>query len=147
MGQKNKLVTVEEAARSCACRQVRTAARAVTRAYDRALRPAGLRSTQFTILVAASVAGGIPLHRLANVLGLERTTLTRNLAAIEREGLIRIARVDGRTRNVMLSSAGTTRLEQALQLWDQAQQALRNKLGEKGWSILHDSLAKLSKVA
>jgi predicted transcriptional regulator len=81
------------------------AARAVTRTYDRALRPSGLRSTQFSILVAASVAGGIPLHRLAKILGLERTTLTRNLAAIEREGLIQIASVDGRTRNVILSPA------------------------------------------
>jgi hypothetical protein len=55
--------------------------------------------------------------------------------------------VDGRTRNVSLSSTGAARLKQALQLWDQAQQTLRNKLGAKGWSILHDSLAKLAKVA
>src|ERR1700751_3034586 len=47
------------------------AARAVTRAYDEALRPVGLRSTQFTVLVAASVANGIPLNRLATMLGLE----------------------------------------------------------------------------
>src|ERR1700681_2378845 len=132
-------VTKQEAAVSCACQQVRMAARAVTRAYDRALRPSGLRSTQFTILVAASVAGGIPLHRLANVLGLERTTLTRNLAAIAREGLIQVANVDGRTRNVLLSSTGTARLKQALPLWDQAQQTLRKKLGPKGWSLLGDN--------
>jgi DNA-binding MarR family transcriptional regulator len=123
------------------------AARAVTRTYDRALRPSGLRSTQFTILVAASVSGGIPLHRLANILGLERTTLTRNLAAIEREGLIQVARVDGRTRNVLISPSGTARLKQALLLWDKVQQTLRHKLGEKGWSILHESLEKLAKVA
>lgn len=123
------------------------AARAVTRAYDRALRPSGLRSTQFTILVAASIAEGIPLHRLADILGLERTTLTRNLAAIEREGLIHVASVDGRTRSVRLTSDGAERLKQALPLWDQAQQTLRNKVGEKGWTILHDSLAKLTEVA
>lgn len=123
------------------------AARAVTRAYDRALRPSGLRSTQFTILVAASVAEGIPLHRLADILGLERTTLTRNLAAIKREGLIQVASVDGRTRSVLLTSVGAERLKQALLLWDQAQQTLRNQLGEKGWSILNDGLAKLTEVA
>jgi DNA-binding MarR family transcriptional regulator len=147
MDRKKRPATEEEAARSCACQKVRMAARAVTRTYDRALRPSGLRSTQFSILVAASVAGGIPLHRLAKILGLERTTLTRNLAAIEREGLIQIASVDGRTRNVILSPAGAARLKQALQLWDQVQQRLRNKLGAKGWSTLHDSLAKLAKVA
>lgn len=147
MGQKKRSVTEQEAAISCVCQNVRMAARAVTRAYDRTLRPSGLRSTQFTILVAASVAGGVPLHRLANILGLERTTLTRNLAAIEREGLIEVTSVDGRTRNVLISPAGTARLKQALLLWDQAQQTLRNKLGEKTWSILQDTLASLAKLA
>jgi DNA-binding MarR family transcriptional regulator len=147
MAQKKNSVTKEEAATSCACQKVRMAARAVTRAYDRALRPVGLRSTQFTILVAASVAEGIPLHRLANILGLERTTLTRNLAAIEREGLIQVTSVNGRTRNVLLSSTGETKLQQALLLWDQAQEKLRRKLGEKEWSILNDSLTKLAKTA
>ena len=146
MAKKKRIVTEEEAATSCACQRVRMAARAVTRAYDRALRPCGLRSTQFTILVAASVAGGIPLHRLAEALGLERTTLTRNLAAIEREGLIEVASVDGRTRNVLVSSLGSARLNQALPYWDQAQQTLRNKLGEKAWSTLDETLTKLAKV-
>src|SRR6266404_7750605 len=81
-----KKVTAQEAATMCACQKVRIAARAVTRAYDEVLRPTGLRSTQFTVLVAASVAAGIPLNRLATVLGLERTTLTRSLDGIEKEG-------------------------------------------------------------
>ncbi len=65
----------------------------------------------------------------------------------EREGLIEVTSVDGRTRNVRISTAGTARLKQALLLWDQAQQTLRNKLGEKAWSILQDTLAHLAKVA
>src|ERR1700730_16330140 len=147
MAKKKRIVTEEEAATSCACQRVRMAARAVTRAYDRALRPCGLRSTQFAILVAASVAGGIPLHRLAEALGLERTTLTRNLAAIEREGLIEVADVDGRPRKVIVLPAGETLLTQALLLWNQAQQRLREKLGEEGWSSLRDSLGDLAKFA
>ena len=127
MSSNKRSVTKQEAAVSCACQQVRMAARAVTRAYDRALRPSGLRSTQFTILVAASVAGGIPLHRLAKILGLERTTLTRNLAAIERKGLIEVAEVDGRTRNVIILPAGEALLTQALLLWDRAQEGLAAK--------------------
>jgi DNA-binding MarR family transcriptional regulator len=140
-------VTELDAATECACQKVRMAARAVTRAYDRALRPSGLRSTQFTVLVAASVAEGISLHRLADILGLERTTLTRNLSALEREGLIQITSVDGRTRNVRLSSTGQARLKQALPLWDQAQENLRHKLGEKEWEILNHGLAQLAAVA
>jgi DNA-binding MarR family transcriptional regulator len=140
-------VTEQDAATTCACQKVRMAARAVTRAYDQALRPAGLRSTQFTLLVAASVAGGIPLHRLADMLGLERTTLTRNLAAIAREGLVQVASVDGRTRNVLLAPAGAARLKQALPLWNRVQQTLRLKLGEEAWSRMDDSLAKLAELA
>lgn len=144
---KKTRVTVEEAATTCACQKARMAARAVTRAYDEALRSTGLRSTQFTVMVAASVAGGIPLRQLAVILGLERTTLTRNLAALETQGLIRIARVDGRTRKVVISPVGADRLEKALPLWDRAQQTLRGKLGEQEWLAIHTSLEKLADAA
>ena len=123
------------------------AARAVTREYDEVLRPAGLRSTQFTILVAASFADGIPLNRLAAMIGLERTTLTRNLAVIEREGLIRVENVDRRTRNVVITSKGSARLDNALPLWAQAQRKLRTRLGEQGWSITQNTLTKLAEAA
>ena len=66
------MATLQDAAASCACLKARKAARAVTRAYDRALRPSGLRVTQLNILGAAGVAGGAPLGKLANILGMER---------------------------------------------------------------------------
>jgi DNA-binding MarR family transcriptional regulator len=139
-----KSVTAEDAATTCACHKARIAARAVTRAYDEALRPVGLRSTQFTVLVAASVATGIPLNQLATILGLERTTLTRSLDAIEKEGLIRVESVDGRTRKVVLTQRGKDRLDLALPLWSQAQQNLRKRLGEQRWAIVNDALAMLA---
>src|ERR1700675_3055516 len=142
-----KNVTAQDAATTCACHKVRIAARAVTRAYDEALRPVGLRSTQFTVLVAASVAAGIPLNQLATILGMERTTLTRSLDGIEKEGLIRVESVDGRTRKVVLTEGGKDRLDLALQLWNQAQQALRKRLGERGWAMVNDGLAMLAKSA
>jgi DNA-binding MarR family transcriptional regulator len=142
-----KKVTAQEAATMCACQKVRIAARAVTRAYDEVLRPTGLRSTQFTVLVAASVAAGIPLNRLATVLGLERTTLTRSLAGMEKEGLIRVESVDGRTRNVVLTQAGKERLDRALPLWNQARQNLRKRLGEGAWTVVNDSLTMLAEAA
>lgn len=142
-----KNVTAHDAASGCACHKVRIAARAVTRAYDEALRPVGLRSTQFTVLVAASVAAGIPLNQLATVLGLERTTLTRSLDAIEKEGLICLEKVDGRTRKVVLTQRGKYRLDLALPLWNQAQQNLRRRLGEEGWAMVNDGLAMLAEAA
>jgi DNA-binding MarR family transcriptional regulator len=139
--------TIQQAATTCACQKARMAARAVTREYDEVLRPAGLRSTQFTILVAASFADGIPLNRLAAMIGLERTTLTRNLAVIEREGLIRVENVDRRTRNVVITPKGSARLDNALPLWAQAQRKLRTRLGEQGWSITQNTLTKLAEAA
>ena len=142
-----KRVTEQEAAKTCLCCKSRMAARALTRAYDRALRSTGLRITQFTILVAASVAGGVPLGRLADILGLERTTLTRNLSILERDGLIRMTNVDGRTRNVLITSAGAARLSAALPLWNRAQQRVRQKFGPEKWETLQDDLTKLVQSA
>jgi DNA-binding MarR family transcriptional regulator len=141
-----KNVTAQDAATTCACHKARIASRAVTRAYDEALRPVGLRSTQFTVLVAASVAAGIPLNQLATILGLERTTLTRSLDAIEKEGLIRVESVDGRTRKVVLTQRGKDRLDLALPLWNQAQQNLRRRLGEQRWAIVNQGLAMLAEA-
>jgi DNA-binding MarR family transcriptional regulator len=142
-----KRVTAEEAAKTCLCCKSRMAARALTRTYDRTLRSTGLRITQFTILVAASVAGGVPLSRLADILGLERTTLSRNLSVLERDGLIRVKNVDGRTRNVLITPAGAARLSAALPLWNRAQQEVRQKFGPKKWGILQDDLRKLVEAA
>jgi DNA-binding MarR family transcriptional regulator len=139
-----KHVTEEEAAEACLCRKTRMAARAVTRGYDRALRSTGLRITQFTILVAASVAEGVALGQLAEILGLERTTLTRNLALLEKEGLIQIIHQDGRTRNVVIAPAGKARLNSALPLWNRAQEKLQQKLGQEKWSNLQDDLTLLA---
>jgi DNA-binding MarR family transcriptional regulator len=144
---EKKHVTVQEAAATCICYKTRMAARAVTRTYDRALRSTGLRVTQFTILVAASVAGGVPLGRLARILGLERTTLTRNLSVLEREGLIRTINLDGRTRNVLIAPTGKSRLNAALPQWNRAQEKLRQNFGPQKWEMLQDDLAMLASSA
>ena len=82
---------IEAIATLCACRNVRRAARAVTGLYDRILAPTGLRATQVTLLVALEKAGPIPFTRLAGVLGMDRTTLTRNLEPLRRAGSSRCA--------------------------------------------------------
>ncbi len=144
---KQSIPNEHDAMKNCMCQKVRVAARAITRTYDRALRPTGLRSTQFTILVAASITGGISLGRLADILGLERTTLTRNLAAISKEGLIEVVNRDGRTRNVLISESGRERLSRAIPLWDQAQQKVRKSLGDAYWIEMGESLGKLARSA
>jgi DNA-binding MarR family transcriptional regulator len=73
---------------NCACFNPRKVARAVTQLYDDALRPAGLRVTQFSLLVVVRMAGPVSVTRLAELTVLDRTTLTRNLELLERQGWI-----------------------------------------------------------
>src|SRR4026208_379603 len=74
----------------CLCLASRRAARTITRAFDRQLRPYGIRATQFTILTTLELRGPTPIGELAEALGMERTTLTRNLALLEAERWVEI---------------------------------------------------------
>ena len=76
--------------RTCACYKVRKAARAVTKLYEEVLRPVGLRATQFSLLMATRVLGPVTVVKLAQVMVMDRTTLTRNLQILEKRGLITI---------------------------------------------------------
>ncbi|MGH6945377.1 MAG: MarR family winged helix-turn-helix transcriptional regulator, partial [Geminicoccaceae bacterium] len=68
----------------CHCLAARRSARAITRIFDDHLRPHGLRATQLSVLVALALGGPSPIGELAEVLGLERTSLTRSAAVLER---------------------------------------------------------------
>ena len=71
-----QLAEIEE---SCACLNVRKAARAITQLFDEVLQPTGLRSTQFPLLVVVALLGEAPVTQLAEELVMDRTTLARNL--------------------------------------------------------------------
>jgi DNA-binding MarR family transcriptional regulator len=114
----------------CLCLASRKAARAITRAYDRHLRPHGLRATQFSLLAMLELKGDQPLGALAHALGTERTTLTRNLALIEREGLIETrAGEDARERILAITPSGRRTLQKALPAWRTAQAELTASIG------------------
>src|SRR5262245_23110545 len=111
-----------ELARSCACFNLRKAARAVTQIYEAALEPSGLKATQISLLVALAVRGSLPLTRLADVLVLDRTTLTRNLMPLKKKGWVASERgPDRRERYVALTRDGRAALERALPLWHAVQ--------------------------
>ncbi len=120
-----------EPARSCVCFSLRKTARAVTQLYDAALRPCGLRATQFTMLTAVRVLGGVTVNHLAEALVMDRTTLTRNLTPLKRDGLIRVQPgADRREREVTLTAAGWDILTRAMPLWEQAQGRITKGLGQ-----------------
>jgi DNA-binding MarR family transcriptional regulator len=109
------------ATRACPCLAARRRARALTRHFDAYLRPHGLRSTQFSVLAALAQLGPTSRGRLADGLGLERTTLTRSAATLERHGWIETLEADdARERPLALTTDGRRALDAALPAWKAA---------------------------
>ncbi|MGH3116714.1 MAG: MarR family winged helix-turn-helix transcriptional regulator, partial [Gaiellales bacterium] len=135
------------AMRECACEGVRKASRGVTQLYDHALSPTGIRATQLPILVAMRMAGPLPLKELAGRLGLDRTTLTRNLKGLESAGLVRHAGgEDRRVRLAAVTRAGEEALENALHVWAEVQSRVVRKFGVRRLRALQRELAALGEV-
>jgi DNA-binding MarR family transcriptional regulator len=138
------MITEREILERCACHRVRTAARFVTRAYDEALRPVGLRATQLSVLVAAAADDALSITALAKLMGMDRSTLTRNLRPLEAEGLVKLGNEGWRrSRTLRITARGRSRLREAVPLWEKAQQNLQEKLGDRRWSLVRSALNDL----
>jgi DNA-binding MarR family transcriptional regulator len=117
----------------CTCNNLRKAARAVTQYYDEALRPSGIRATQFSLLAAIKQFGTVSIGALAEESVMDRTTLTRNLKLLEDEGLVAIAPgADARVREVSLTPAAQEKLAVAMRYWRKAQAEMATRMGTEG---------------
>ena len=116
----------------CICLAVRQAARHVTQAYDQFLAPAGVRTTQFSILAKLKRKGPMSINALAADMVMDRTTLGRNILPLERDGLISIAR----SKEVHLTKLGEKRFAAACQGWIKAQSRFESAFGSKRASEL-----------
>lgn len=119
----------------CFCASFRRASRALTQVYEQALRPLGLRGTQFTVLQALWLAGEVSQGQLGHILAMDSTTLTRTLEIMRRRGWIatRYGK-DRRERRLSLAKAGEAELKRALPHWEKVQALLRRRLGNKRWN-------------
>jgi DNA-binding MarR family transcriptional regulator len=114
--------------KGCHCLAARRQARALTRFYEKKLRPHGLRATQFSILAALALKGQTLMSELADLLGLERTTLTRSAALLQRNGWVADApAADARQHPLRLTPAGLRKLERAFVAWKEAQDFVTRK--------------------
>ncbi len=145
---ETKNTTPNEIATNCACFNVRKAARAVTQLYDNILKPTGLRGTQFTLLIALSIRGNIGISQLADLLVMERTTLTRNLKPLEKQGLITISEgSDRRTRSVILTAEGRDKIKETTPYWEQAQEIISSGLGSRDMNDMMERISKITELA
>ncbi len=131
----------------CLCGALRKATRAVTRIYDDALRPSGLRITQLALLRQLSRRGELRMHDLSAVLVVEDTTLNRSARAMQDRGWIEIRTgSDRRERMVSITAAGRAVLAEAEPLWAEAQRRMTDELG-KNFDALVRSLAEVTRSA
>src|ERR671930_787660 len=129
---------------NCACFNLRKVTRAVTQLYDEMLRPAGLRATQFSLLVAVRMAGPVGVTHLAEITVMDRTTLTRNLELLQKQGLIEVAAgADRRSRIVTITAQGKAAIAEALPFWKKAQLHVVNSLGQERWADMLMDLGEL----
>jgi DNA-binding MarR family transcriptional regulator len=131
----------------CAHANLRKAMRVVSQAYDAALKPSGLRATQFTLLAVLSHRGEIPLTKLSEILVMDRTTLTRNLKPLLAKGWVEIGREkDERIRLVSITGPGRSIMAEAMPLWRDVQGRVAGKLGQTRLTGLIDDLNALVEV-
>lgn len=115
---------------TCHCFGLRKATRAITQLYDHKLESAGVRATQFTLLVTLASVSTQTLTEMAQVLVMDRTTLTRNLKPLEKMGLIVTVQArDKRSKAYALTEAGKEVLRKGIPQWKEAQTKVIGFLG------------------
>ena len=126
---------------NCTNSKLRKATRLVAQAFDTALQPAGLKSTQFTLLATLRAMGNPPLTKLAEAMVMDRTTLTRNLKPLINKGLIQVrSEEDRRVKQIQLMPEGEQVLAEAMPYWLQVQKRVVDQLGEERWAQLLEDL-------
>ena len=132
-----KSKTRKELLAECACFDLRKTTRAVSRMYDEFLRDKGLNITQFSLLRLIRTEKELSISTLGRYMAMDRTSVTRALAPLERDGLIDSwPGADRRIRIVSVTSKGRKLIENAEPEWHKAQQALMEIVGEDRWRAM-----------
>jgi DNA-binding MarR family transcriptional regulator len=134
----------------CTCFYLRSATRRITQVYDEGLKAAGISVNQFSLLSQLSRNAGISVSTFADIMSMDRTTLTRNLQPLQaagwvvsgnaRTGIPGAAGGAGRSRLLSLSDAGHAKLREAIPLWRVAQAKVNEVLGSERQRTLHRTL-------
>ncbi|HLM11755.1 MAG TPA: MarR family winged helix-turn-helix transcriptional regulator [Reyranella sp.] len=127
----------------CTCFRVRGAARRVTQIYSKHLASTGLKISQFSLLGFVTAQGPVSIGRLSDLLATDRTTLTRNLGPLLKDGLIERAQSDDKRRHELVATpAGRALFKRALPLWAAAEQEVRDAMGAKLTADLHGAIER-----
>ncbi|MGC2160816.1 MAG: MarR family transcriptional regulator [Silvibacterium sp.] len=130
----------------CLCLQVQRAARALARRFDEALRPLGLTNGQFSLMMSLNRPQAPGIVSVANLLAMDRTTLTAALKPLERRGLVTVSKDlhDRRGRRLSLTPEGKALLASAVPVWEQTHRDVEALLKDVDPDRLRNSLRFLS---
>lgn len=131
----------------CLCHNLRKSSRLLTQYYDESLRQVGIRMPQFLLLAAVREMGDPPSTVLADFLGMDRTTLTRNAALLERQGYVRV-KLDKKTRlqHIHLAKKGSNLIDKAMPYWEAAQRETLRRFQGHSVPQLVELLEALTKL-
>jgi DNA-binding MarR family transcriptional regulator len=146
MSKKIAFATTLAVRDTCMCLHVQRAARVLARYFDDALRPVGLTSGQFSLLMALNRPDPPSIGAVAQLLATDRTTLTAALKPLERDGLVRIQTdpSDRRSRRLALTGKGHRVLASAVPVWRKTHAAVEAKLSALPPDELRAALLALS---
>jgi DNA-binding MarR family transcriptional regulator len=131
---------------TCLCLHLQRAARALARRFDEALRPVGLTSGQFSLLMSLNRAEPPTMGQVSALLAMDRTTLTANLKPLERRELVTVTvdAADRRARRMRLTPGGRTVLAAAMPIWEATHAETERLLGGSSPDRLRADLRALS---
>ncbi|MFK4726150.1 DNA-binding MarR family transcriptional regulator [Bradyrhizobium niftali] len=143
-----KSFNLVDAPARCNCNQVRRAARRLSRYYDLALAPTGLKSTQYSLLSYLVTSGPMTMARLAKLMSMDRATTGHNLRPLVRDGLVEISvgENDRRERIVTVTKQGHKTHARALAAWRRAQTAFEDAMGEQEAANLRELMNRIVEV-
>lgn len=127
---------------ACHCTLLRKATRRLSRLYDMAVAPSGLKTTQAAILAEIDRSQPCPVGALAEALVMDAGALAHTLKPLERDGFVTVAidERDRRNRLVSLTPAGREKMEETQILLAEAHRGFEAAIGTDGWEALRESL-------
>jgi DNA-binding MarR family transcriptional regulator len=129
----------------CTCALIRRSARQITQTYDGALKGVGLRITQYSILANLDGRDDVSITDLARIMVMDRTTLTRNLRPLQRDGLVRLAEgADNRSKALRVTAKGGEVLKAARPLWEKTEKSLRQSVSGEDIAQLRQLLRRVA---
>ncbi len=138
--------TTEYVRDHCLCLAAQRVARTLARRFDEALRPLGLTSGQFSLLMSLNQPAPPSIGSIASLLAMDRTTLTANLKPLERRGLVetKVDPADRRGRLLILTAPGRKLLENALPIWQRTHGEVDGLLRQTDADVVREGLRALA---